>query len=106
MNDEAEYFRQADAAFKRIDATLGDLDVDVVDLERAGDVITLTFAGGRRCVVNTQRPTRQIWVAASARGWHFRFDGSQWVDEKDAGVELFATLTGIVREHAKIDVTF
>jgi CyaY protein len=106
MNDEADYFRHAEAAFKRIDAALGDLDVDLVDLERAGDVITLTFAGGKRCVVNTQRPTRQIWVAASSRGWHFRFDGAHWVDEKDAGVELFATLTGIVKDHTKLDVSF
>lgn len=106
MNDEAEYFRHAEAAFKRIDLALGDLDVDVVDCERSGDVITITFAGGKRCVVNTQRPTRQIWVAASARGWHFRFEGGAWVDEKDASVELFATLAGIVREHVRLDVTF
>ncbi len=106
MNDEAEYFRHAEAAFKRIDLALGDLEVDVVDCERSGDVITITFRGGKRCIVNTQRPTRQIWVAANARGWHFRIDGGTWVDEKDSSVELFATLARIVRDHAGVDVTF
>jgi CyaY protein len=106
MIDEAAYFRHAEAAFRRIDAALGDRDVDVVDCERAGDVVTITFGSGKRCIVNTQRPTRQIWVAASARGWHFRFDGAAWVDEKDAAVELFATLSGIVKEHAGLDVVF
>lgn len=106
MNDEAEYFRHAEAAFRRIDTALGDLDVALVDCERSGDVITLTFAGGKRCVVNTQRPTQQIWLAASSRGWHFRFDGTNWVDEKDASVEFFATLAVIVKELAQLDVRF
>jgi len=106
MIDEADYFRHAEAAFRRVDAALGDLDVSVVDCERAGDVVTITFGSGKRCIVNTQRPTRQIWVAASARGWHFRFDGAAWVDEKDASVELFATLASIVKEHARLDVAF
>ena len=44
------------------------------DLDRAGDVLTLTFADRKKAVINTQRPTRQIWVAANARAWHFVFE--------------------------------
>ena len=130
MNDEADYFRHAEVAFRRIDDALCDVDVDLVDCERSGDVLTLTFGSGKRCVVNTQRPTQQIWVAASSRGWHFRFDGAEWIDERndasinasihasidaslDASLDakpltntLFSTLQSIVKEHANVDISF
>ena len=118
MNDEADYFRHAEVAFRRIDDALCDVDVALVDCERSGDVLTLTFGSGKRCVVNTQRPTQQIWVAASSRGWHFRFDGAEWIDERndaslDASLDakpltntLFSTLQSIVKEHANVDISF
>ncbi len=118
MNDEADYFRHAEVAFRRIDDALCDVDVDLVDCERSGDVLTLTFGSGKRCVVNTQRPTQQIWVAASSRGWHFRFDGAEWIDERNAASNdasinekaltntLFSTLESIVKEHANVDISF
>ena len=83
MMSESEYQDLAKVAFKKLDATLGDLDPDAVDCDWAADVMTLAFAGGKKCVVNTQRPTRQIWVAANARAWHFTWDGARWVDEKE-----------------------
>ena len=60
----------------------------------AGDVITLTFASGKKAVLNTQRPTRQLWLAANARAWHFGWDDASktWRDDKGEGVELFAYL--------------
>jgi CyaY protein len=38
---------------------------------------------------------REIWVAARAGGFHFRWDGSSWRDSRD-GSELFAALSKIV----------
>ena len=110
--DERAYQHLADATLRRIEDALKDVDPDQVDLERAGDVITLTFATGKKCVVNTQRPTRQIWLAANARAWHFDWDepGARWVDDKkqtnDDGsrVELLGSIRRIVRETAGIDV--
>jgi CyaY protein len=108
--DESEYQKLADAVFRRIEDGLKDVDPDVVDLDRAGDVVTLTFAGPRqiRCVVNTQRPVRQIWLAANARAWHFSLDATtgRWLDDKGMGVELFAQVAAIVREHGGIEVVF
>ncbi len=101
---EAEYLRHAEVALQRIDGILGDLDVDQVDCERSGDVLSLTFASGKRCIVNTQRTTREIWVAAGAQGWHFRFDGAAWVDARGGARDLWTTLAGIVHEHAGLRV--
>jgi poly(hydroxyalkanoate) granule-associated protein len=63
MMDESRYQKLADTALGTIERMLEDVDAEVVDVERAGDVVTLTFASSKKCVVNTQRPTRQIWLA-------------------------------------------
>jgi CyaY protein len=104
--DEQQYAHLADAAFKRIEDLLKDVDAEDVDCERAGDVLTLTFTGNRRCVVNTQRPTRQMWCAANSRAWHFSWDAEakRWIDDKDPSVELFSTIARIVKESSGIDV--
>ena len=105
--DEARYQQLADVALRRIERALGDHDPDEVDCELAGDVLSLTFRGGKKCVVNTQRPTRQIWVAANARAWHFSYDEATgaWVDDKDRAVELFGQIARIVKDAAGATVS-
>jgi CyaY protein len=104
--DESAYQHLADRTFRRIEDAFKDVDANDVDCERAGDVITLTFTGNKRCVINTQRPTRQIWLAANARAWHFSYDAAKdtWLDDKNSEVELFATLTDVVREGAGVSI--
>jgi CyaY protein len=106
MLDESTYQHMADAAFRRISDALDPVDPDEVDCEHAGDVVTLTFKNRTKCVVNTQRPTRQIWLAASARAWHFSWDESkkQWLDDKGRGVELFSKVREVVKEAAGVDI--
>ena len=107
--DERDYQARADAAFRRIEDAFRDVDPDAVDFERTqNDVLTLTFTGGKRCIINTQRPTQQIWVAANARAWHFSFDAgkSAWVASRDPDSELFATLERIIHETASTTVRF
>jgi CyaY protein len=104
--DESSYAKLTDDAFGLIEDALKDVDPDDVDCERAGDVLTLTFRDKKRCVLNTQRPTRQLWLAANARAWHFSYDESldRWLDDKRPTEELFATLAGIIKSQGGIDV--
>jgi CyaY protein len=104
--DESRYQKLADSALGTIERMLDDVDAEVVDVERAGDVVTLTFANGKKCVINTQRPTRQLWLAANARAWHFSFDETSgtWLDDKGQGVELIAHVAKIVKELAGDDL--
>jgi CyaY protein len=106
--EETTYQKLADEAYRRVADAFEDVDPDVVDCEVAGDVLTLTMKGGKRCVLNTQRPTRQLWLAANARAWHFSFDDAkrEWRDDKGQGHELYATLARIVKEQAGVDVAF
>jgi len=98
--DDPAYQKLADATFRRLEDLLADVDAEDVDVERAGDVLTLTFKNRVKCVINTQRPTRQIWLAAAAHAWHFSHDGTQWKDDRDAENELFAIVTRIVKEQS------
>lgn len=106
--DETSYQHLADATFRKIGDAFEDVDADLVDFETAGDVLTLTFASGKRCIINTQRPTRQIWLAANSRAWHFSYDAAttRWMDDKGQGDELFATIARIVKDTAGAEVTF
>jgi iron-sulfur cluster assembly protein CyaY len=110
--DEQRYQKLADEALRHLEAMLADVDAEDVDVERSGDVVTLTFKNGKKAVINTQRPTRQIWLAANARAWHFGYDeaataatrGGAWLDDKGTGTELFAQVAAIVKEQAGVDV--
>ena len=100
MMDESRYQKLADVVLRAIEDMFKDVDAEIVDIERAGDVLTLTFGNKKKAVINTQRPTRQIWVAANARAWHFSYDEAkaEWLDDKDAAVELFTQLGRIVAD--------
>lgn len=104
--DDKSYAHLADDALKHIETMLEDVAADDVDLERAGDVITLTFRDKKKCVINTQRPTRQLWLAANARAWHFDYDPASktWRDDKGTGIELFQQIAAIVKASAGIDL--
>jgi CyaY protein len=104
--DEPEYQKLADQALHRLEGLFADADPEEVDCERSGGVITLTFKGGKKCVINTQRPTRQIWLAANARAWHFSYDAKvgAWLDDKGQSVELFAMVVKIVKESVGLDL--
>jgi CyaY protein len=65
-------------------------DADV-DSQRSGGMITLTFSNRTQIIINQQKPLHEIWMAAKSGGYHYRFDGSQWLDTKGAG-EFFAHL--------------
>jgi len=106
--DESKYLALAHAAFDKIQDALEDVDPADVDVDSAGDVVTLTMKDGVKCIVNTQRPTRQIWLAARARAWHFAYDEGkkQWLDDKGTGAELFATVASILKEGSNVDVRF
>src|SRR5688572_8825227 len=104
--DESRYQKLADSALGTIERMFEDVDAEMVDLERSGDVITLTFANRKKCVINTQRPTRQIWLAANARAWHFSYEDAsgKWLDDKGQAIELMAQVAAIVKEQAGVDV--
>jgi CyaY protein len=97
--DELAFERLAAATFKRVLDLFEDVDPDDADVDASGDVLRIDLRGGRRVVLNTQRPVRQLWLAGGQAAWHFSYDadGEQWLDDKGRG-ELVAVLRAIVLE--------
>lgn len=96
---ESDFNRLADAALERISRALEESGVDCDWELKAGGVLELEFPGGSRMVVNRHSAAQQIWVAARSGGYHFRHDGSRWVDTRDSS-ELFASLSRRISEQS------
>ncbi len=62
-------------------------------------MITLTFSNRSQIIINLQKPLQEIWMAAKAGGFHYRFDGEHWADTKD-GREFFGVLSQYASEQA------
>jgi len=89
--DEQQYLRAADACLERAARWLGDLEE--IDVTTGDGLVTMEFEAGARFVLNRQSAARQMWLAASARAWHYRWDEGNgvWLDDRD-GHELFGRL--------------
>ena len=93
--NETEFEALAERALARIESALEASGVDA-DLElKPGGVLEIEFADGSKMIVNRHGAAREIWVAARAGGFHFRWDGSAWRDTRDGG-ELFDALSRLV----------
>lgn len=105
---DLEYLDLAEQALQRIEAACDRInettDADL-DNQRIAGVVTLMFANGSQIVVNLQKPLQEIWLAARAGGFHYRYDGQQWADTK-GGAELFEQLSRCASEQAGQTLTF
>ncbi len=92
---DPEFMDRAEAALQAVEVCCDRIneqtDADI-DNQRVGGMVTLAFANGSQIVVNLQKPLHEIWLAARSGGYHYRFDGAQWVDTKGQG-ELFGQLS-------------
>jgi CyaY protein len=103
--DEQEFERRAADAWKLVLDLFDDVDPADADVDAAGDVIRIDCKDGRRIVLNTQRPARQIWLAGGTAAFHFSYDVAtqRWLDDKGRG-ELFFTLSSLLRDAAGVQL--
>jgi len=97
--DEALYNQEIATAFRRILDAADQFDPDLLEADSTGDMVTLTNARGEKCIINTQRAVKQIWVAGQGQGIHFDFDAAagEWKDDKSRGIELFSFVSDCVK---------
>ncbi len=92
---DLEYLDRAEAVLRAVEASCDRLndqtDVDI-DNQRVGGMVTLAFANRSQIVINLQKPLHEIWMAAKAGGFHYKWDGDHWRDTKSAG-DFFADLS-------------
>jgi CyaY protein len=95
----SEFDNLADAMLERIARAVEESGADCDCEPRGSGVLELEFADGTRIVVNRHSTARQIWVAARSGGYHFRWNGSDWVDTREGG-ELLGALSRLMSEQS------
>jgi len=93
-SSESDFAAAAERTLNAIEAAVEACAADI-EATRSGNVLTLEMGDGSKIVVNSQTPTRQIWVAARSGGFHYDWRDGAWRDTRD-GTELFASLSRLV----------
>ncbi|MDT9002154.1 iron donor protein CyaY [Paucibacter sp. APW11] len=100
---DADYQRLSRAMLDHIEATLDAwLDQDLVDIDshRTGGLLELSLPDRSKIVLNTQPPLQELWLAAKAGGYHFRYVDGLWRDTK-TGVEFLTELSAQLTAQAR-----
>lgn len=106
---DSEYLDRAEALLAAVEAGCDRInestDADI-DNQRVGGMVTLTFADRSQIIVNLQKPLQEVWLAARAGGFHYRWDGQCWRDTKGTGGEFFADLSRYASQQAGQPLAF
>lgn len=93
--NETEFKQKVDEILAHIEAQLEDCESDL-DWDLADGILDIECEGGSHIIINRQVPTRQIWVATRADGYHFDLDDDgRW---RQGEMEFFQLLNQTLRE--------
>ena len=98
MND-SEFNELADHALKQIEERLEQSDADLDFSMISSGVLEIELPDSSKIVVNRHAAAQEMWVAARAGGFHFRWDGAAWKGTRD-GRELMAVLAELISAQA------
>jgi CyaY protein len=99
-----EYLTLAEAALAAIERDVDGLEADV-EFERSGNVLTLEFENRTKLIVNLQPPMHEVWLAAKAGGFHYKYVDGAWRNTRD-GSEFFEALSRYASEQAGETIRF
>ena len=93
-----EFNQKVDGTLSAIEDALDACDADL-DWDAAGGILTIECENGSQVIINRQEPTRQIWVAARAGGFHFDYHSDEdcW---KQGDLELMDMLSQSLTEQS------
>jgi len=104
---DAQYHEKTSAVLASVeahtDAWLQD-DVIDIDVQRTGGLLELTFPDRSKIVLNTQPPLHELWMAARAGGYHYRYVDGLWLDRE--GHEFFEALSARASEQSGRTLVF
>lgn len=93
MQIEEHRFRQiVVTALKNIASEVDVIDSDDLDPKLTDGVFQVDFDTGGVFVLSQQVPTRELWLSAFSKAWHFRYDGGAWF-ERDTNQPLEKVLS-------------
>jgi CyaY protein len=98
---DAQFHQMAHGVLAAVEATVDRwLQTDVIDIDasRTGGLLELSLPNGSKLIINTQPPLHELWLAARAGGYHFKFVRGRWL-ERDGG-EFFSVLSACASAQA------
>jgi CyaY protein len=104
---DGDYHVKAMAVLASVEAAVDRfLQNDVVDVDtsRTGGLLELGFPNGSKIVLNTQPPLHELWMAARAGGYHYKYVDGRWLDRE--GSEFFESLSRCASEQAGVSLRF
>lgn len=103
--DEREFAERAEQMLAHIESVLEGVDQGL-DYEVApGGILEIEFEDGSQVIINRHMAAREIWVAARSGGFHFRWDGADWVDTR-SGESLAFRLGEVLSSQAGVPIVF
>lgn len=103
--DEREFAERAEQMLAHIESVLEGVDQGL-DYEVApGGILEIEFEDGSQVIINRHMAAREIWVAARSGGFHFRWDGADWVDTR-SGKSLLSCLGEVLSSQAGVPIIF
>lgn len=105
---DSEFMDRAEALLRGIEVRCDQINEETdadIDNQRVGGMITLSFRNRSQIIINLQKPLHEVWLAARAGGFHYKFDGTQWADTKGNG-EFLANLSRYASEQAGAALDF
>jgi CyaY protein len=104
---DAQYHAKTAAVLASVEAAVDRwLQDDVIDIDthRTGGLLELGFPNGSKIVLNTQPPLHELWMAARAGGYHYKWVDGRWVDRD--GREFFESLSSCASEQGGMALRF
>lgn len=98
MND-SEFHALAETQLRQIETALeaceGPFDFDTV----ADGALAISFPDQSQILVNRHDAAREMWVAAKAGGFHYRWNGHHWLDTR-SGREIMDALSAFISQQS------
>lgn len=101
--DERIFRADVTSLLKRLLQQLDDIDSDELDPRQTEGNLAVTFDSGGTILLSQQAPTRELWLSANLRAWHFRMVDGAWV-ERDTGAPLLSVLSELFTEKLRFPV--
>jgi CyaY protein len=105
---DVQYQQQTGELLARIESAADRwLQDDLIDIDthRTGGLLELAFPDGSKIIVNTQPPLQEVWLAAKAGGFHYRWVDGRWLDTRD-GSEFIEALSRHASAQGRIQLNF
>ena len=107
MND-LDYQNFAEALLHAVEANcdrINALTEADIDNQRVGGMVTMTFANKSQIIINLQKPLQEVWMAAKAGGFHYKYNSEQWRNHRD-NTEFFSDLSLYSTQQSGMPLTF